>query len=109
MIKSLTLFVSLVILFFTINNLQAQWQQTNGPYGGYITALTSTATDIYLGTAGTGVYRSSDNGVSWISVSNDPNMQLVNGIAAKGDTVVCAATPYITDLTSNRSCFVFYS
>ncbi|HZV13484.1 MAG TPA: T9SS type A sorting domain-containing protein [Candidatus Kapabacteria bacterium] len=108
--KSLAICASLIVLFLSQCDADAQWVQTNGPHGGYITALASTATDIYAGTAGTGVYRSTDNGFSWTSLSNDPNMQSVFGIAAKGDTVVCAAISYATDLiSSNRSCFVFYS
>jgi photosystem II stability/assembly factor-like uncharacterized protein len=110
MIKSLTIFVSLVVLFFFQISVSAQWVQTNGPHGGYITALASTTTDIYAGTWGAGLYRSTDNGISWILTSEDPNMEVVAGVAAKGDTVICAAISYATDLSSsNRNCFVFYS
>jgi photosystem II stability/assembly factor-like uncharacterized protein len=50
------------------------WQQTNGPYGGHISALVVNSNDdIFAGTSGTtanwiggnGVYRSVDNGESW--------------------------------------------
>jgi photosystem II stability/assembly factor-like uncharacterized protein len=45
---------------------QAQWVQTNGPYGGgQINALAVNGSDIFAGTAEGGVYHSSDGGIIW--------------------------------------------
>ncbi len=43
------------------------WQQTNGPFGGDVRALAINANgDIFAGTYGSGVFRSTDNGENWI-------------------------------------------
>ncbi|MBI5215313.1 MAG: T9SS type A sorting domain-containing protein [Ignavibacteriae bacterium] len=48
------------------------WQTCNGPYGGYITSVAINSTgDIYVGTFGRGVYRTTDNGENWTQVTID--------------------------------------
>ncbi len=42
-----------------------QWQQTNGPYGGYVHALAIDSSEVYAGTP-VGVFKSTDNGTTWI-------------------------------------------
>ena len=61
-------------LFFIIGavltfNCYAQWQQTNGPYGGYITCLAVSGSNIFAGTFDCGVFMSSNNGNNWTYVS----------------------------------------
>jgi len=63
----------LLIGIFAATKATAQnfWQQTNGPFGGVIRAFTINSTgDIFAGTSGGGVFRSTDNGGSWIAVNN---------------------------------------
>jgi hypothetical protein len=43
----------------------AQWAQTNGPYGGYVYSLGVSGPFVLAGTHGAGAYRSSDNGATW--------------------------------------------
>ena len=46
------------------------WTQTNGPYGGTITALHATPEGtLFAGTSGGGIFRSTDDGETWISTS----------------------------------------
>jgi ligand-binding sensor domain-containing protein len=51
------------------------WQQTNGPYGGTIPAFAIDSTgNIFAGTDGGGIFRSTDDGENWTPV----NMGLTN-------------------------------
>jgi hypothetical protein len=47
--------------------LQAQWVQTNGPYGGPLASFAVSGTNIYAGCQGGGVFRSTNNGTSWMA------------------------------------------
>ena len=47
----------------------AQWIQTNGPYGGGVYSFATSGTNLFAGTNG-GVYLSTDNGTSWGAVNN---------------------------------------
>ena len=58
------LFLLLQFLFIYNSVLQAQWVQTNGPYGGNVNCLAVTVSNIYAGTDA-GVYLSTDNGTNW--------------------------------------------
>jgi hypothetical protein len=53
------IFLYFLFLFFLYLSLSAQdyWQQTNGPYGGFIKAIAvSPNGDIYAGTCGPGYF-----------------------------------------------------
>ncbi len=70
-----TLIIICVFLLLSSNFTSAQWVQTNGPYGGDIYSLIivpdgSGSTNLFAGTYGAGVFRSSDKGENWISVNN---------------------------------------
>ena len=62
-------FMALALLAaLNVSNGQTNfWEHTNGPYGpAWITALSKDSSGgIYLGTYGTGVYKSTDGGSSW--------------------------------------------
>jgi len=76
-------FVLALLLFWLSANPEAQaqnfWQQTNGPHGGFVNAFAINATgDIFAGTEGGGVFRSTNNGNSWMSINvglTDPDVQ----------------------------------
>jgi photosystem II stability/assembly factor-like uncharacterized protein len=42
-----------------------QWVQTNGPWGGYVTALAENDKAVFAWTVSGGISRSTDNGASW--------------------------------------------
>jgi photosystem II stability/assembly factor-like uncharacterized protein len=42
-----------------------QWQQTNGPYGGFIVSLAVKEKVLFAGSVIGGIYRSDDNGTTW--------------------------------------------
>ncbi len=66
--KNILAILSLVAsLFVSASSLQAQWVQTNGPYGGYITCFAFHDTTVFAGTNG-GVYESTANSMNWVGV-----------------------------------------
>lgn len=74
------------------------WAQTAGPEGGTINALLSTATSLFAGTEGGGVFRSNDSGTSWTAVNTGLPTLFVYALAANGGTLFAA-----TDLGVFRS------
>jgi hypothetical protein len=63
---------TLTILLFLISSneiLQAQWIQTNGPYGGIVNCLAVSGTNLFAGTDN-GVFLSTNNESSWTAVNN---------------------------------------
>jgi len=56
-------------MLFVSGSSQAQWVRTNGPNGGYVDDFAVSGSTVFAATTG-GLYRSDDNGQSWISVSN---------------------------------------
>ena len=72
------LFVVKLILFLTIFPITEsynQWIESNGPFGGMVNVLTAapssgeTGTNIFAGTAGKGVFRSTDFGAHWEQIT----------------------------------------
>src|SRR5215831_2440604 len=64
--------------------MMGQWTQTNGPYGGNITALLSVSGgNLFAGTYG-GVFLSTNNGQSWTAVNNGLTNQYVYALVVSG-------------------------
>jgi len=65
------LLFKLSVIFMTFAMAaSAQWVQTKGPYGGNVTAMTVSGTNLFAGTNGGGIFRSSDNGATWAAANN---------------------------------------
>ena len=78
---------ALVLLIFTINLANAQWQHTNGPYGGMINCLAVNGNSTFAGTH-YGVYLSLDNGNSWAAANTGmPSNTTVEAIAISGSNI----------------------
>jgi hypothetical protein len=58
------LFISLMIGILPKSN--AQWVKMNGPYEASVCSFAVMDSIIFAGTIGAGIYRSTDNGVTWI-------------------------------------------
>ncbi len=69
--------VTTFLLFISLNSSIAQWEQTNTPGGGDITALFAEGENLYAGAAYDGIYFSSNNGNNWYpSSSGLPSLEL---------------------------------
>ncbi len=64
-------YISMIVLSAALHTsaAQAQWVQTNGPYGASVTSIISFGNNIFIGTEG-GVFESTDQGSSWQSRSS---------------------------------------
>jgi len=67
MTRTLNILILFLSTLATMNSLQAQWVQTNGPYGGVINSMVASNQFLFAGT-NSGLYRSNDNGISWDNV-----------------------------------------
>ena len=64
-----------------------QWQQTNGPYGGYIRCFGQSGSTLFAGTNDGGIYRSSNNGLSWEQVNTGLTNKDVRSLIVSGSTL----------------------
>ena len=56
--------ILLLVFGFALDGF-GQWVQTNGPYGGSVWCLAMHKSDIFAGTDGGGIFRSTDSGATW--------------------------------------------
>jgi photosystem II stability/assembly factor-like uncharacterized protein len=66
--RNISLLYILIVLIISSKS-NAQWVQTNGPYGGDVLSLAVSGTNIFAGTRESGVFRSTNNGTSWSAVN----------------------------------------
>ena len=65
---------------------QGFWVQTNGPQGGDGIALATSPTgDVFVGTQGGGVFRSTDDGETWTGANNGLTATNVRALAINSD------------------------
>jgi photosystem II stability/assembly factor-like uncharacterized protein len=69
--------ILILLVLGTTNNINAQWVQANGPYGGVINCIGGNSWELFAGTNGGGLYRSTDNGNNWTRFIM-PNTKLFN-------------------------------
>lgn len=83
---ALLLIVS-IILFIPQKVSSKPWAQTNGPYGGYIHCFAIEDKDIFVGTEGSGVFHSTDNGKSWSEINSGLTSKNVYSLAISGKKI----------------------
>lgn len=76
-----------IVLLIYKTPLNAQWIKTNGPYGGRVLSFTESGSYILAGTDAGGVYRSSDNGVTWIEANTGLTNKIVWSLTTSGPYV----------------------
>jgi hypothetical protein len=79
--------IAVVCLLTTINLADAQWTQTNGPFGGYVNALAVSGTTLLTGLANGSIYRSVDHGTSWTLLNAGMTKSSIHVIAASGTSI----------------------
>jgi hypothetical protein len=65
----------------------AQWVQTNGPYGGFVSSFAISGNNIFAGTYYDGIFLSTDNGSSWNGVNNGLTNLAVTSLAISGNNI----------------------
>ena len=79
-----TTFIVFCSIYFSAN---AQWVQTNGPYGRTVNCFAVQGSNIFAGTYEFGVYRSSDNGEHWLAVNNGLTDNTVISFLVTGNSI----------------------
>lgn len=88
---------SLVVLFLVLTQANAQdfWQQTNGPYGGFINGLAVHPNGgVFVATLDGGVFSSNDYGLSWTETNNGLTQLDVRSLLVAGNLNLFAGTNY---------------
>jgi photosystem II stability/assembly factor-like uncharacterized protein len=75
----------LVLLLLTVGSARAQWMQLSTP--GFLTCILKTPSRILVGTAGSGLFSSTDNGLSWSDASTGLAGYDVSGLASIGQNI----------------------
>lgn len=68
-----------------------KWVQTSGPSGGMVYDITSDGTHSFAATA-SGIYRSNDNGVSWVGVRNGMSKFDCRSVVISGTNVFAVSS-----------------
>jgi len=71
------------------NFANAQWQQCYGPYSGVIKCFASSDNIIFAGSSN-GIYKSYNEGQSWVEVSNGLSQKKITSLAALGSKIFAA-------------------
>src|SRR5512143_2954660 len=66
----------------------AQWVQTNGLSGCHVECLLESGTNLFAGTADSGVFRSTSSGTSWTDVNAGLTNTEVLALAASGSNLL---------------------
>src|SRR5438105_282956 len=83
----------LVLLFVMLSSFvaNAQWQQTT-LNNKTILSMTANSTAVFAGSYTDGVYRSTDDGATWIQVNTGLNDLAIWGMGVSGDTIYAGTT-----------------
>lgn len=76
---------NLLLIPIAVSVSEAQWVQTNGPFGGKVYSMAEAGNNLFAGTYGGVVFRSTDSGDSWIPVNNGLTGNMVISFAESGD------------------------
>ena len=82
-----------LLFLFLVLNTSAQWQPTNGPNSAFPNCFATLGKEIFLGTNGAGIYKSSDTGTNWIEINSGLSNRTVQCLVTK-DTLLFAGTRY---------------
>lgn len=77
------------LLLLPVSSSYTQWTPTNGPYGGFAGVVASGSS---LFARSWGIYRSTDQGLTWKPVNTGLTTMSISGLAASGTTIL--ATGY---------------
>src|SRR5437870_128384 len=81
--------------FLAISQLSAQkapWEKTAGPPGLRVNVIYETNSIVYAGTETQGVYKSADNGSTWIAANSGIELVTVHDLIASGGNLLVTAS-----------------
>lgn len=72
----------------TVQAQSLQWVNVVGPSVGAVNCFAVDSTTIFAGTADSGVYRSLDNGITWVPMNGSLSMPSTSALWAKGESLI---------------------
>ncbi len=102
--RKLLIFAAIFTLAFgSGQKAHAQWVQVNGLYGGFISALAVSDSNLFAGTENEGIFRSTDYGASWNSVTTGfPSIIGVDAFAVSDTDLYAGTTDNGVFLSTNN-------
>jgi len=94
------LVTAVVTTMAVVRTADAQWTQTSLSYRGKIYSITSSGSNVYLGT-GDYVYRSTDGGVSWAQSASGLRDNNVPSVVVSGSTILAGTMNGVHRSTDN--------
>lgn len=100
--KFISLSIIIIVSMLCIGTRgSAQWKQTNGPNGGFVTSFAVIEPNLFVGTRYGGVFYSSNNGANWIAANSGLSDRNVFSLVASGDNLY-AGTSTGVFISKNR-------
>ena len=86
--------LALLIIRADVSSAQNFWQPTKGPYGGDIRSIAVDSPNnlVFAATWGGGIFRSTDNGASWLAINIGLGENVVFSLAVNAIGTVFAGT-----------------
>jgi ligand-binding sensor domain-containing protein len=75
-------FLCFILLLTASSNVSAQWVQTSGPYGGDVVSFAGIGANLFAEANGSGAFRSSDGGESWMRDTATPGFNAMARIGS---------------------------
>lgn len=83
------LYLLIILSQFTlVFNIKAQWNATNGVGGGFVYCIAAAGSDLYIGTQGYGIFKSTDNGNSWLPADSGLGNKYVYSLVSAGPNII---------------------
>src|SRR5205814_10492592 len=88
----LFLCAALGALAFLPTKSDADWTRSNGPWSATVMDILANGSNLFAGTRGGGVFRSTDNGSSWMPLDGGLTNSYVNSLGVSGTTFFAGTT-----------------
>ncbi len=95
----------MMIAILMVNFVNAQWVKSNNPISGYVTCIVTNNSYIFTGT-NSGIYRSSNNGISWDTVNSGLTNKGILSIASNGNMIFAGTSSGVFLSTNNGNNWV---
>ncbi|MBI3195787.1 MAG: hypothetical protein HYZ34_15170 [Ignavibacteriae bacterium] len=89
--RTYTILLTCLFLILLTDVGYSQWESANGPNGGSISCFAFADSNLYAGTYGNGVFRSTDKGEHWRQINSGISNRRVSSITAKDSLVYIGA------------------
>src|SRR5204863_1633951 len=90
--RTILVFCLSFLAIYQLSAQEAPWEKTAGPPGLRVNVIYETNSIVYAGTETQGVYKSTDNGLSWVAANSGIELITVHDLVASGGNLLVAAS-----------------